>query len=83
MTSGYPVDLAIPQQRVAIEADGPSHLSRNTLRPLGHTAFKHRLLKAQGWHVISVPWHEWDELIGAELKREYLQARLQAVGVAV
>ena len=83
MTAGYPVDLAMPQQKVAIEADGPSHLSRNTMKPLGHTAFKHRLLKAQGWSVISVPWFEWDELIGPQLRREYLQVRLQAAGIVV
>jgi len=75
--------LALPQQRVAVEADGPSHMCRNTLRPLGHMALKHRQLRAMGWHVVSVPWHEWDELIGPQEKMQYLQKRLQAVGVAI
>jgi hypothetical protein len=31
--SGYSVDLCLPEGRVAIEADGPSHFSRNTAYP--------------------------------------------------
>lgn len=41
-------------RRVAIEADGPWHYAANCRHKLGNTLLKHRLLKAQGWHVIAV-----------------------------
>ncbi len=28
MASGYSVDLSLPEARIAIEADGPSHMAR-------------------------------------------------------
>ncbi len=31
VSSGYSVDLSIPSARIAIEADGPSHMARNDL----------------------------------------------------
>ena len=52
LSSGYAVDLSIPRARVAIEADGPSHMARTDgTRFLGHTAMKHRHLTALGWKV--------------------------------
>lgn len=54
VTSGYAVDLSIPRDRVAIEADGPSHMARNDgSRVLGHTAMKRRHLAKLGWKVRS------------------------------
>lgn len=54
VTSGYAVDLSIPRDRVAIEADGPSHMARNDgSRVLGHTAMKRRHLTKLGWKVCS------------------------------
>lgn len=31
--SGYSVDLCLPESRTVIEADGPSHFTRNTTHP--------------------------------------------------
>ena len=75
------MDLAVPQKRLLIEADGPSHFTRNTgnvRRPLGHTAMKKRHLKLLGWQVISVPWYEWDDIRGPVLRRDYLLSRIDA-----
>jgi hypothetical protein len=33
--AGYSIDVSIPALRVAIEADGPSHIARNKRRPGG------------------------------------------------
>ena len=41
-------------RRLAIEADGIYHFASNCRHTLGHTALKHRQLKACGWDVISV-----------------------------
>ena len=83
-SSGYALDLAVPQQRLAIEADGPSHFTRNTggaavVRPLGHTSMKHRHLRQLGWDVISVPWYEWDDVRGPVNRREYLLSRIESL----
>ena len=39
------------QLRVCIEVDGPVHYTTNTLRPVGATLLKRRLLRCLGWQV--------------------------------
>lgn len=81
-SSGYAVDLSLPEHCVAIEVDGPSHMARTEWdRPLGHTSLKLRHLQGLGWKVLSVPFYEWDELVGPHEKQSYLRERLQALGV--
>lgn len=41
-------------KRVAIEADGPWHYAANCPHTLGKTLLKRRVLRAQGWTVVSV-----------------------------
>jgi hypothetical protein len=64
--------------RVAVEFDGPNHFTRQkspppsslsqpaekpeTVRALGHTVLKYRLLKKQGWIVVRVPYYEFDRI---------------------
>ncbi len=48
-------------------------------RLLGHARMKHRHLALLGWKVLSVPYHEWDELLGAAEKQRYLHDRLLQV----
>jgi hypothetical protein len=45
---------------IALEFDGPSHFTKGTLGPLGHTRLRDRLLSAMGRRVVSVPFFEWD-----------------------
>jgi very-short-patch-repair endonuclease len=53
-SSGYAVDLSLPEHRIAIEVDGPSHMARNHYeRLLGHTSLKRRHLEGLGWKVTS------------------------------
>eukprot|EP00808_Paulinella_micropora_P028947 g73839.t1 len=40
------------------------------------TLFKHRLLRAMGWRVVSVPFYEWDVLRQAE-RAPYLRRKLR------
>ena len=58
----FSIVLAIVGRRTALEFDGPSHFTRNPLEPLGHTRLRDRLLCAMGWHVVSIPFFEWDRL---------------------
>lgn len=74
--SGYAVDVSLPQLRVAIEADGPSHRARNTGQPLGSTAMKQRHVHAAGWQLITVPHDDWDKLQARSQKLRYLQDRI-------
>ena len=79
--TGYSLDLALPSSRLAIEVDGPSHFllrdARGELVPNGRTLLKLRLLKAAGWHVLSVPFYEWERLRPGEEQRAYLEQRLE------
>jgi very-short-patch-repair endonuclease len=58
----FSIDLAITDRRIALEFDGPSHFTTNTLEPLGHTRLRDRLLSAMGWHVVSIPFFDWNRL---------------------
>jgi len=76
----YSVDAALPAYKLAIEADGPTHYSTNTLRPLGHTLLKRRLLKQLGWVVVNIPLFEWLDISvgGCESDREaYLVSKIE------
>ena len=57
--------------KVAVEFDGPNHFTRDTVNPngekltlraLGHTVLKYRLLKREGWTVVRVPYNEFDKI---------------------
>ena len=72
----FSIDLAIVHRRTALEFDGPSHFTRNSLEPLGHTRLRDRLLSAMGWYVVSIPFFEWDRLHQPELMDAYVKQRL-------
>ena len=72
----FSIDLAIVDRRIALEVDGPSHFTTNTLEPLGHTRLRDRLLCAMGWHVVSIPFFDWDKLHHPEQMDAYLKRRL-------
>ncbi len=60
----------------AIEFGGPSHFATGTLEPLGHTRLRDRLLSAMGWHVVSIPFFDWDGLHQPEQMDAYVKHRL-------
>ena len=59
---GYSIDIALPERRIALEVDGPSHFA-NDHTPTGNTKLKRRQLRATGWHPLSVSSHEWAQLM--------------------
>jgi very-short-patch-repair endonuclease len=75
------VDVALPQLRIALEADGPTHFLRNTelRQQKGETRARDRLLRGWGWHVIVVPIIVWEAMYagGAAPSHEQLVAGLQ------
>uniref|UniRef100_A0A7S4FVH6 RAP domain-containing protein n=1 Tax=Eutreptiella gymnastica TaxID=73025 RepID=A0A7S4FVH6_9EUGL len=74
---GYSVDMLLPEARVAIEVDGPSHFVKGAdgLLPSGPTLLKRRQLEAFGYRVVSVPFWEWGALRSEGDEAAYLQQR--------
>ncbi|KAM7251473.1 hypothetical protein ACFE04_023356 [Oxalis oulophora] len=75
--NGYTVDSAVVDKKIALEIDGPTHFSRNTGVPLGHTMFKRRYITTSGWKVASLAHQEWEELEGEFEQLEYLKEILK------
>ncbi|KAK9289263.1 hypothetical protein L1049_017739 [Liquidambar formosana] len=74
---GYTLDAALVDQKVAMEIDGPTHFSRNSGVPLGHTMLKRRYITTAGWKLISVSHQEWEELKGGFEQLDYLRKILE------
>lgn len=74
---GYTLDAVVIDQKIALEIDGPTHFSRNSGVPLGHTMLKRRYITASGWKLASVSHHEWEELQGGVEQLDYLRQILK------
>ena len=83
VSSGYQVDVALPELRLALEADGPTHRSRTTGSLLGSTVLKHRALEAQGWRVVSLSSDVMDTSEGTAGVSALLQAAIEEVNHTV
>ena len=73
ITTGLELDIAIPDLRIAIEIDGPTHFARNVLRPLGATVLKQRHLEAMGWALLSVRNEVWDNPASQKVQLQELR----------
>ena len=70
------IDIALPEEKIAIEVDGAHHFTRNTLRPVAQMFARITLLEARGYTVVSVPFYLWH---GAEdsARRALLKSLLE------
>ncbi|XP_058744062.1 RAP domain-containing protein, chloroplastic [Vicia villosa] len=73
----YTLDVVVVDKKLALEIDGPTHFSRNTDVPLGHTMLKRRYITAAGWKLVSLSYQEWEELQGGSEQMEYLREILK------
>ncbi|XP_042500660.1 RAP domain-containing protein, chloroplastic [Macadamia integrifolia] len=76
---GYTLDAVLVDQKVALEIDGPTHFSRNSGTPLGHTILKRRYIFSAGWKLVSLSYQEWEELEGGFQQLDYLRKILEDV----
>lgn len=77
------MDISLPGLRLAIEADGPSHMARNCTGKggrvmLGATAMKRRHLQGLGWAVLNVAYSDWDALTGEAQRAAFLKQQVAA-----
>ena len=68
----FSIDIALPEEKIAMEVDGPHHFTRNSFRPLAHMFTRTALLEARGWRVVSVPFFAWQG-VEETARRAYLQ----------
>ena len=59
------------------QVDGPCHFTANTLRPLGPTLLKRRLIAASGWRVAVVPYYAWNQLCLGYERQLFIHLALQ------
>ncbi|KAM7486416.1 hypothetical protein LguiA_002425 [Lonicera macranthoides] len=74
---GYTLDAVIIDRKIALEIDGPTHFSRNSGVPLGHTMLKRRYIAAAGWKLVSLSYQEWEEIQGEFDQLNYLREILK------
>ncbi|KAA8527218.1 hypothetical protein F0562_034685 [Nyssa sinensis] len=74
---GYTLDAVLVDKKIALEIDGPTHFSRNSGAPLGHTMLKCRYISTAGWKLIHVSHEEWEELQGGFEQQDYLRKVLE------
>ena len=75
---GLRVDVALPELKLAVEADGPHHFLRNVQpqQQNGATKARDRLLWGWGWNVIVVPSNVWERLCANGASHEEVVAGL-------
>lgn len=72
----FSIDIAFPLEKIAMEIDGPKHFTRAN-DPLGDTRARDDLLRARGWHVVSIPYFAW--ALDTETQKRLLEHALGSV----
>lgn len=56
---GYHLDIAFPEQKIAVEVDGPYHYYPDSDEPVAKDLLKDYVLKKLGWKVIHISYKDW------------------------
>lgn len=74
----FSIDIAFPKKKFAIEINGNQHYQKNKqLKPYYQT--RHDLIKAEGWDIWEVPYHETRSPLFLEKVLEKLKEKLVVV----
>ena len=66
----------VPNTKIALEVDGPSHFATNVLdHPLGAMKLRNSLLQSSGWRVVTVPYFEW-EMVKPKDRVKYIESKI-------
>lgn len=60
---------------MAVEILTPHKMTRNTHQPVSRVLYRNACLRAWGYAIISVPWHEWVALCGSDKSRRAQSAK--------
>ena len=71
------VNNVVEKKPLCIEVDGPSHFYPRSKKYTTATLMKHRHLRAFGFHVISIPYWEWNRCRDIKAKKKYLRLKLE------
>jgi hypothetical protein len=61
--------------QVAVEILSPHKMTRNTHQPVSRVLYRNACLRAWGYAIVSVPWHEWVAVCGSEKSRRAQSAK--------
>lgn len=72
---GYLVDIALPDDQVAIEIDGPHHYTKSPhSKAIGKTLLKNHHLMQVGWRLLRISYADWNACKTDQDKIAYLQS---------
>lgn len=69
--------------KVAIEVDGPSHYTINTLQHTGPTRMRDHVIRAEGWIVVNIPFFEYQPDMPGSEKYKYIRRKLEEVDCVI
>eukprot|EP01024_Parvocaulis_polyphysoides_P044711 TRINITY_DN41381_c0_g2_i1.p1 TRINITY_DN41381_c0_g2~~TRINITY_DN41381_c0_g2_i1.p1 ORF type:complete len:360 (+),score=33.75 TRINITY_DN41381_c0_g2_i1:35-1081(+) len=69
------LDICLKKYKIAIMIDGPYHF-RSDGNLMGSSLCRNQMLKNLGWHVVNIPYFEWENLTSQIQKFEYLKLKL-------
>jgi len=69
--------------KVALEIEGPSHYTINTLQPTGPTRMRDHVIQGEGWVVVNIPFFEYKRSMPRSEKYVYIRSKLAAVGYLI
>ena len=69
---GFHIDIAFPSQKLAIEADGPSHFYPGSDETVTKDRVKDEILEGLGWRVLHVSYKDWEKGLSPSFLVDYL-----------
>eukprot|EP01023_Acetabularia_acetabulum_P030155 TRINITY_DN28389_c0_g1_i2.p1 TRINITY_DN28389_c0_g1~~TRINITY_DN28389_c0_g1_i2.p1 ORF type:complete len:683 (-),score=43.20 TRINITY_DN28389_c0_g1_i2:457-2436(-) len=69
------LDICLLKYKIAVEVDGRTHF-RSDGKLTGSSACRDQMLQKMGWHVLNIPYFEWENLTTQIQKFKYLKDKI-------